>query len=382
MVLGAVGAVSARWRSSSGGAATAVRGASVSSRQDALLGCSQFRSRPVPSATLSRSSSTCRMVLPWSGAATGVNGQTGVGRTSPWEREVITTSDAQELTVAVEGLLASEGRLALSELARIGGEFQASVERVGAVLVGLGETRPGRRPGDVVEATRLALVGFHQGSAVLAIEPQEQQGTLAPSLLDESLEAFLNGIEALADDPETLPRGFDRGVVNGLRELTGGLGRAVTAIRIQQSGRAPVVLDQRVKQAVRTYLRQGIAEDLVVTGRLNMGDFAPSALRCRIDTPSESIPCDFDVDLRHEILGAMDQIVTAQGQAERWRDSRTLKVLHLESVESVPDAERRTIDDLVAEQGISPLSDASELVGERMDDFDAFLDAVRSLRSA
>lgn len=295
---------------------------------------------------------------------------------------MITTSDAEQLTVAVAGRLADDGRLALSELARIGGELQASVERVATVLVGSGETRPGRRPADVVEATRLALVGFHQGSAVLAIEPHERQGTLGRSLLDESLEAFLDGIEALADDPETLPRGFDRGVVNGLRDLTGGLGRAVTAIRIEQSGRAPVVVDQRVKQAVRTYLRQGVAEDLVVTGRLNMGDLAPSALRCRIDTPSESIPCDFDVDVRDEVLAAIDQIVTAQGQAERWPDSRKLRVLHLESVDTVPDAERRTVDDLVAEQGISPLSDASELVGERMDDFDEFLDAVRSLRSA
>lgn len=170
-------------------------------------------------------------------------------------------------------------------------------------------------------------------------------------------------------------------MVNGLRELTGSLGGAVTAIRIEQAGRAPVVLDRRIKQAVRTYLRQGVAENLVITGRLTMGDFAPSALRCRIDMPTESITCDFDVDLRDQVLSAMDRIVTARGQAERWQDSHRLKVLHLESVDVMADAERRNLDDLVIEQGVAPVTDTSELVGERMDDFDEFLDLMRSLRS-
>lgn len=283
------------------------------------------------------------------------------------------------LKVTVDGALATGGRLALSELARIAGELQAQLERIARVLGG-GDVRTGRRPTDIVDATRLDLVGFRDGSAVLEIEPHEQDPTLFPSLLDESLSALLDGIEVLAATPSELPRGFDRSVIRGLRDLTGSLGHAVTSIRIDQPGRRPVVVDHTVKQAVRVHLNDGLVEELVVSGRLHMGDFAPSALRCRIDTAQGPVTCDFDAELRDEVLGAMDRLVIARGQAERWPHG--IRVLHLEAVEPAQEAGHRSIEELVAEQGVRPITAASELVGEPVDDFDEYLTAIRSLRSA
>jgi hypothetical protein len=259
--------------------------------------------------------------------------------------------------------------------------LQAELERVARVLTG-GDTRTGRRPADIVDATRLDLVGFRSGSAVLEVEPHRQEATLLPSLLDESLDAFFDGIDALVVDPTTLPHGFDRGVVNGLQELTGGLGRAVATIRIDLPGHRSVVIDDKVKQAVKSYQRREITDELAISGRLHMGDFAPSALRCRIDTAQGPVTCDFDSELRDQVLAAMDRVVMAHGAAERWSDSGAIRVLHVSGVEPVKEAETLSVTELIEQQGIRPIQDPADLAGPFIDDFDEFLEAIRSLRQA
>lgn len=298
----------------------------------------------------------------------------------PRTREPLTTAQ-QRLTITVDGDLASSGRLALSELARIAGELQAELERVARVLAD-SDTRTGRRPADIVEAMRLDLAGFRSGSAVLEVEPHREERTLLPSLLDESLDAFFDGIDALVVDSTTLPRGFDRGVVNGLQELTGGLGRAVSSIRIDRPGHRSVVIDDKVKQAVKSYQRRESTGELTISGRLHMGDFAPSALRCRIDTAQGPVTCDFDGDLRDQVLAAMDRVVTAHGVVERWADSGAIRVLHLWGVEPVKEAETLSVTELIEQQSIRPIEDPVDLAGPRVDDFDEFLGAIRSLRQA
>lgn len=307
-------------------------------------------------------------------------GNNGVQDLLPRTREPHTTA-RKRLTITVDGDLASGGRLALSELARIAGELQAELERVARVLAG-SDNRTGRRPADIVEGTRLDLVGFRSGSAVLEVEAHRQEATLLPSLLDESLDAFFGGIDALVANPTTLPHGFDRGVVNGLQELTGGLGRAVSTIRIDRPGRSSVVIDHTVKQAVKSYQRREITEELRISGRLHMGDFAPSALRCRIDTAQGPVTCDFDSELRDQVLAAMDRVVTAHGAAERWSDSGAIRVLHLSGVEPVNEAETLSVTELIAQQGVRPIEDSADLAGPLIDDFDEFLRAIRSLRQA
>lgn len=256
------------------------------------------------------------------------------------------------------------------------------MERIARVLVGAAASgRGGRTPSEIVEATRLDLVGFHHGSAVLEIEPPHAAATLIPSLLDECLDAFFSGVQRLVEDPAALPSGFDRNVVNGFRTLTGSVGTAFTSIRISRDGRDPLVIDDAVKQAVRRHLKLGHTEDIAVSGRLHMGDFAPSALRCRIDTAQGSVMCDFDLELRSDILAAMDQLVIARGQAERWQSSAQIRVLHLESVQPIREERARSVADLVAEHGVQPITSAADLAGESADDFEEYLAAIRSLRS-
>lgn len=113
----------------------------------------------------------------------------------------VVTNTASELTITVEGALAADGRLALSEVARIAGEFQSQIERVAAVLVGTDTVRTGRHRAEIVEVTRLDLVGFRTGSAILDVRPHPSDPTLPPTLLDEAVDAFLDGVAALSEDP-------------------------------------------------------------------------------------------------------------------------------------------------------------------------------------
>ncbi|MBA2529697.1 MAG: hypothetical protein H0V19_06990 [Euzebyales bacterium] len=142
------------------------------------------------------------------------------------------------------------------------------------------------------------------------------------------------------------------------------------------------MIDDKVKQAVKSYQRREITEELAISGRLHMGDFAPSALRCRIDTAQGPVTCDFDSELRDRVLAAMDRVVTAHGAAERWSDSGAIRVLLLSGVEPIKEAEALSVTELIQQQGIRPIDDPADLAGPPIDDFDEFLEAIRSLRQA
>lgn len=111
-----------------------------------------------------------------------------------------------------------------------------------------------------------------------------------------------------------------------------------------------------------------------------MGDFAPSALRCRIDTAEGPVTCDFDEELRPDVLAAMDRSVVAQGLAEFWPGEGRPRRLHLQRLKPVEKAEERPLEELVREQGVRPVSSIEELTGPAVDDFEEFLTAVRSVR--
>lgn len=307
-------------------------------------------------------------------------------RTAPTAYDVHVPKESEtkkRLRITVRGDAAPNGRIALAELARIAGEVQAEVERIALVLTAGSSTGSGRRPGDVVEATQLDFVGFAAGSAILEVEAREAPARLfddEADLAECSMERLVAGLAELTTNPDRLPDGFDRGVVNGLASLTGSVGGRVSAIEFVLGDSPAVVVDGRTKAAVRVARRRLEEESIEITGRLHMGDFAPSALRCRIDTPEGAVTCDFDEDLRTDVLSAMDRIVVAQGLAEYWPGENRPRLLHLEAVSQVQEAEEISLDEAVRQQGIAPVSSVEELVGPAVDDFDEFLAAVRSVR--
>ncbi|GGN71420.1 hypothetical protein GCM10010112_38770 [Actinoplanes lobatus] len=289
------------------------------------------------------------------------------------------SDDDGDLVIKATGPVTEGGRLPLSELARLAGGLQASLERIALSISG-NTTRPGRRPREIVDAVRLDFVGFHEGSAVLHVA---RTGQLAlDDLLGSSLDALEAGVNSLQRDPLTLPPHFTPQVVNGIRDLTGGISASnVTRIEFRRSGTVRFTIDETLQQAVRSIQTESVQQAVTVVGRLHMGDFSPAGLRCRIDTYAGSVLCDFTRNLRDSVLDAMDQMVMAEGTGEFDPNGTSVHVLHLARLEVLDSARPRSLDSLAREQGIRPLTSADELSGPPIEDFDEFLTAIRSART-
>jgi hypothetical protein len=283
-----------------------------------------------------------------------------------------------ELVLTATGPATEGGRLPLSELARLASGLQASLERIALSIYGL-DHRPGRRPREIVDAVRLDFVGFDVGSAVLRIA-RPRQPMLADDLLESSLSALENGLASLRRSPDEVPLYFSPQVINGLRDLTGGINpSSVVSIELRDGGRIRFRLDAEMHTALRWVRLVTLNEFATVVGRLHMGDFSPASLRCRIDTHGGSVLCDFDYDLRDTVLDAMDQLVIAHGTAEL-HPNGTIYLLHLAGLQVLKSAAPTSLETLAQEQGVRPIRSAEDLRGEPIDDFDSFLSAVKSAR--
>ncbi|MEU4562823.1 hypothetical protein AB0F72_30970 [Actinoplanes sp. NPDC023936] len=287
-------------------------------------------------------------------------------------------SEGEELTIRALGPATAGGRLPLSELARLAGGLQASLERIALSISG-SVNKPGRRPREIVDAVRLDVVGFQHGSAVLSVARAGQLSL--DDLLSSSLDALEAGVNSLHRDPRTLPPHFTPQVINGIRDLTGGISASnVTRIEFWRSGEIRFSLDETLQRAVRSVQPEAVQQMVTVVGRLHMGDFSPAGLRCRIDSYAGSVLCDFTLDLRDTVLDAMDQMVMAEGTGEFDPNGTSVHVLHLTRLEALDSAQPRSLAALAREQHVGPVRSIDDLAGPAMDDFDEFLAAIRSAR--
>jgi hypothetical protein len=202
-----------------------------------------------------------------------------------WREDATMESDSEILlSVHAEGPAAEGGRLPLAEIARIAAGLQVTLERLALALTGTYVAR-GRRPRDVVEAVRLDVGAFRAGSAIIdIIRSNRSEGAEDDSLLVDSLRALEDGITAVRKGGR-LPPYFTPQVVTGLRELAGGINVGnLTRISFYRLGGEAFVIDAVFRDRLRNVSTLGPETEATVVGRLQMGDFSPAALRCRIDT--------------------------------------------------------------------------------------------------
>lgn len=289
---------------------------------------------------------------------------------------------AEDIIVRAVGPAATGGKLPLSELARLAGEFQATLERVALVLRG-SKASQGRRPRDIVDAVRLDLVGLHEGSAVLELRAADT-AIFGHGLLAESMDVLMAGMGAISRRSTEAPAEFTPQIMDGLIRLTGGLSsRVVNRLEITWRDDDYVILDRGFSEHARWLRRQRRNDLVTIVGRLHEGDFDPLALRCRVDTLDATVPCSFGDDLREAVLAAMDCMVVASGVAELQPDGG-VRTLALDDLTVINEATRHTAEQIARDQGIGPVQDVSEfatLTDIDDDDFGNFLDGAMSARS-
>jgi hypothetical protein len=158
-------------------------------------------------------------------------------------------SDAPvRLTLKLEGPLVEEHRLPLSELQRIARHLRGTLRGIAMVLTDYGPSGHGGRVKKFIEeSVDLRVVGSpRKGSFTLEMElppdaPPEQAALLqsvGPRLGERSVLAFINGLEALSDETEKLPVGYDRGVLQAIEGFRQTLRRGVSDIVLSTSDAA------------------------------------------------------------------------------------------------------------------------------------------------
>jgi hypothetical protein len=286
-----------------------------------------------------------------------------------------------ELVIRAAGPAVKEGRLALTEVARISGELQATLERIAMALLG-SEAVPGRRPQDIVNAVRLELTGFSPGSAILEVSPPGG-AMITHDLLGQSVELLMKAIESIDGAQRSHPEVFGKQVLDGLVRLSGGISpRSVRTIEITRLNDRTVVIDDDFRRAARAARNAGDRSEVTIVGRLHMGDFAPAALRCRVDTISTSVSCTFDESLTDDVLNAMGAMVVATGIAELLPDGR-VRSLDLLGLTRVNESKRASIGALAQQQGVTPvrnLTDFPTVQDVSDDEFEQFMRDALSAR--
>lgn len=277
--------------------------------------------------------------------------------------------------VRASGPVADGGRLPLAEIARIAGVLQSTLERLAMSITG-NEVGPGRRRSDIVDAVRLDFVGFSTGSAIMELERPGSS-----ELLDRTLATLSEGIRQLGDSDAEVPRHFTPQVLVGLRSLAAGVAPGgLVSIEFLERDRLICTIDAGVRDRLRRLPTVTREEYATIVGRLQMSDLSPASLRCRIDSLSGSVLCDFDAALRDVILDGMDLLVMASGIAEVQPAGSTIRLLHIEELSVIREQPSKGLGTLAREQGVGPVDSIEQLRGEPMDDFEDFLAAIRSAR--
>lgn len=210
------------------------------------------------------------------------------------------------LTLELEGPLVDEHRLPLSELQRIARHLRGTLRGIAVVLSDYGPSGQGGRVKKFIEeAVDLRVIGSPRaGSFALELElppdaPPEQAElvkSLGPRLGERSVRAFVQGLDALGDNTERLPEGYDRGVLQAVEGFGQTLRRGVTDIVLASSedpGLGPVRLDRARVEAVKRLIKRPHRSHAVAEGSLRMVD--DGTLECRVETPgAASITCYFE----------------------------------------------------------------------------------------
>jgi len=117
-----------------------------------------------------------------------------------------------------------KAKLSVSDLAEIIQRTQQALKRIGQVLYGQDSHGKGRKKKDIEQQCELFLVGWEEGSAIATFElgPQPEQMELYGFVGEESLKAFMSGMEMMAAesyDGKHLPTGYDLGVLEAIETL-------------------------------------------------------------------------------------------------------------------------------------------------------------------
>lgn len=309
------------------------------------------------------------------------------------------------LTIRFEGPDVKQGRMRLDDFIQAAREFSACAKRVALALQQTPSNAKGRRPEEIVGALSLDIVGFTHGSpaAVVSLERTDSQTLIEGiDLGEQTYRALIEGIEIAGGSDESLPLGFDLGVLMKLRDIGKLFSKGVGRMEFTLNHRAQemkATFDLSKCDRVRKRIAQPEAQLQIVEGRLLMVDFKETGRHLRIHPPvGSAIACNFPESLSAEVEECIRQFVRVSGTMEYQVNGKPhcLNIADIEQIDTQATsllAETRvawTYDywenlpaaEYARRQGVQPVSNFAALFGVgSAEDWEGFDDAVERWRA-
>lgn len=278
------------------------------------------------------------------------------------------------LSLKLDGPLVEEHRLPLSELLRVGKQLRDSLRDVAVVLTHHGPSGTAGRAKKAIENSidLRVVAGPRQGSFVLELETptevaQDQDPLptdLGPALAERTVVTFLDGLEALDEESDHLPAGFDRGVLRAVVLFRTALKKGVTEIALRSSHNGSTntakITSERLDVADRL-IKKPIKAEAVAEGVLQMVDFG--SLECRIDRPDlPGISVYFDEKERDRVHEAVRQYVRVTGEGQFEPDRNEPTKIWASSIEVVRESLQLDVRAFWRDADIAQLADEQSAV--------------------
>ena len=312
------------------------------------------------------------------------------------------------LKIRFDGKAVGPGRIPVAHLLHFLGNLNKALQRTGRVLTGETESvRRGPQPRSIKEEVALDLVLLTQGSQAAVLGFDRRQTELSLPSMDiglEILESALKGLSAVQQADDTLPPGYDAGVLMAWRDagtlFSQGIEKIEFTLNHQQQTLSTIYTPKGFSR-IQDRIKGPQTNVRTIEGRLLMADFKEHGTRCRVHpSVGEPVLCLFDEAQKDEVLENILHYVRIVGEAKedpisgkitsiKIHDIERLEVREGESTNLLPQGtpisrdfwESPTLDELAEAQGVKQMINVRALFGtwpgEIDDGFEDFIDELR-----
>ena len=284
--------------------------------------------------------------------------------------------------IRMTGPRVGEGRLSASDLAEVVRRTQQALQRVGQVLYGEESGGRGRKRRDIQELCELFLVGWQSGSAVAELELGQPPAQLHMFgyIGEQSLDAFLKGMSALGNgsaDAGQLPLGFDQGVLQSCEAIGKVLDHGIDSVTFESRDNgspSEAVLDLQVRDRVHCLLGETLDElpSTARVGRLEELNGHGGLKGNLWEADGTKWACHFKAEHLERLPEAWMRRVRIVGRSvvadrrERTLEVESIDVLDTDVAtaahgESTPFWESLSLQHLIDQQGVAPVTDLDEI---------------------
>lgn len=312
------------------------------------------------------------------------------------------------LKIRFDGEAVGAGKISVAHLLRFLSCLNKALQRTARVLSGEAKSaRRGSQSRSIKEEIALDLVLLTHGSpaAVLGFERRYQEATfpgMDPGL--EILEKSLTGLSAVQGLKESLPTGFDAGVLMAWRDAGTLFCQGIEKIELTLNHRARPVATAYTPEGLKRIQKRikGPQTNIrTIEGRLLMADFKEHGTRCRVHpSMGEPVLCLFEEEQKDEVLDDMLHYVRIVGEAKEDPITGRIASIKIHDIERLEDRENEradllpqgtpispgfwespTLEELALAQDVQPLADVRVLFGTwpgaEDDGFEESIDELR-----